>query len=131
MRLTLIPKKNRGFTLMEVTVVIAIMGILAAIAIPSYIRYRERGLITHATGDLKKIQRVVQDLGHDTGRWPTGSMAGEAKAMGTGTERWDLSAAAAQLTANPAGLNGWQGPYLTDTFQDPWGMNYFSMKITI
>jgi hypothetical protein len=51
--------------------------------------------------------------------------------MGTGTERWDLSAAAAQLTANPAGLNGWQGPYLTDTFQDPWGMNYFSMKITI
>lgn len=124
MRLTLIPKTNRAFTLTELMMVIAIIGILAGIAIPSYIKFRGRGYIAQATGDLKKIQRLVQDLGHDTGRWPTGSMAAVAKGLGAGDEVWDLSDPAAGLTANP-GWNGWQGPYLTETFQDPWGMNYF------
>jgi type II secretion system protein G len=121
MHLRLIPKTNRGLTFVELMIVIAIIGILAAIAIPSYIKHREKGVIARATGDLKKIQRVVQDLGHDTGKWPTGNKAGVA---GSGDEIWDLSDPAAGLTANP-GWTGWQGPYLTETFQDPWGMNYF------
>ena len=125
MHLRMIPKANRGFTFVELMIVIAILGILSAIAIPSYIKYREKGIIAQATGDLKMIQRAVQDLGHDTGKWPTGNKAGEAKVMNDGDERWDLSAPAARLTADPTSWNGWQGPYLTDTFQDPWGMNYF------
>jgi type II secretion system protein G len=118
----MITKTNRGFTFMELMVCVAIIGILSAIAIPSYIKYRERGLIAQATGDLKRIQRAVQDLGHDTGRWPTGSIAGVAKAMGTGSEVWDFSASA--LTTDP-GWNDWQGPYLSGPFTDPWGMNYY------
>ncbi len=127
MRLTLIPKTNRGFTLMEVMIAIAIAGILSAIAIPNYIRYREKGLIAQAQGDLKRIQRAIQDLGGDTGWWPThlhGADEGRAGAAGGGKEVWDLSDPAAGLTANP-GWGGWQGPYMTDTFTDPWGNNYF------
>ena len=67
MCLTLIPRKSRGFTLVEVMVAIGICGVLAAIAIPNYIKYRQKGFIAQATGDLKKIQRKVLDLGHDTG----------------------------------------------------------------
>lgn len=70
MRLTLIRKKSRGFTLTEVMTAIGIIGVLSAIAIPNYIKYRQKSVIAQATGDLKKIQRKVRDLGHDTGFWP-------------------------------------------------------------
>ena len=126
MHLTLIRKKSRGFTLMELMVAIAIVGVLSAIAIPNYLRYRQKGLIGRATGDLKTIQRKIQDLGHDTGLWPNKKPAGGAVSMGAGGEVWDLSDPNAGLTANGGGFfKDWQGPYLTDTFQDPWGRNYF------
>ena len=67
MRLTLIPKKSRGFTLTEVMTAIAICGVLSAIAIPNYLKHRQKGLIAKTTGDLKNLQRKIQDLGHDTG----------------------------------------------------------------
>jgi prepilin-type N-terminal cleavage/methylation domain-containing protein len=129
MHLTLIPKTNRGFTFVELMVCVAIIGILAGIAIPSYIKYRERGFIAQATGDLKKLQRAVQDLGHDTGRWPSKGanklMAGVAAGFGFNNELWDLSIDEAGLAATDDNYPQWQGPYYTEPFQDPWGKNYF------
>lgn len=126
MRLTLIRKKSHGFTLMELMVAIGIVGVLTAIAVPNYIKYRQKGFIGAATGDLKKIQRKVLDLGHDTGFWPNKRSAGSHVAMGSGGEVWDLSNPNAGLTANGGGFYpDWQGPYLTGPFQDPWGNNYF------
>ncbi len=125
MRLTLIPKTNRGFTFNELMTCVAIIGILAGIAIPSYIKYRERGFIAQATGDLKKLQRAVQDLGHDTGRWPGGKMAGVPIDQGDGDEHEDLSLAELGLAATDGSYPSWQGPYYTEPFQDPWGTNYF------
>jgi type IV pilus assembly protein PilA len=127
MRASLIPKKSPGFTLMELMIAIAICGVLAAIAIPNYLKYRQKGLIGHATGDLKKIQRKIQDLGHDTGLWPDRNPAGVPVPQHThGNEVWDLSDPMAGLTANGGNsFPDWQGPYLTNGFQDPWGRNYF------
>jgi prepilin-type N-terminal cleavage/methylation domain-containing protein len=125
MRLTLIPKKSSGFTLMELMVAIAIVGVLSAIAVPNYLRYRQKGLIGAATGDLAAIQRKVQDLGHDTGSWPGGSTAGVWKDQGSGNEYEDLSTAAMGLAATDGSYTDWQGPYYTGPFQDPWGRNYF------
>ncbi len=53
-------KGQKGFTLIELMIVIAIIGILAAIAIPQFVSYRQKGYNTQAKGELKSFYTACQ-----------------------------------------------------------------------
>jgi type IV pilus assembly protein PilA len=53
-------KGQKGFTLIELMIVIAIIGILAAIAIPQFVTYRQKGYNTQAKGELKSFYTACQ-----------------------------------------------------------------------
>jgi prepilin-type N-terminal cleavage/methylation domain-containing protein len=52
---------KKGFTLIELMIVIAIMGILAAIAIPNFIEYRNKSFCSRAESDANNIAAALAD----------------------------------------------------------------------
>ena len=61
---------QKGFTLIELMIVIAIIGILAAIAIPNFINYRDKAFCSRAETDAGSVQVGVEVAGIQTKRLP-------------------------------------------------------------
>ena len=110
-----------GFTLVEIMIVVAIIGLLAGIAIPSLKKARMTSQTNKALGDLRVIRDAIEQLAFDTGQWPGGVPASQVSSP----ETMDLNDGAAGISANDGRFNNWSEPYMKEVPPDPWGTPYF------
>ena len=59
---------TRGFTLVEIMIVVAIIALLAAIAVPSFMRARKRSQATRCLEDLRILDNAVDEYAIETGK---------------------------------------------------------------
>ncbi len=78
-------EKDQGFTLIELLVVIVIIGILAAIAIPTFLNQRNKGYDGQAKSDARNMQIAVETNFTDTQEYPAALAASEYKVSSTAT----------------------------------------------
>jgi general secretion pathway protein G len=100
------PVCRKGFTLVELLVVMAIIAMLAALVAPKIFPKLGKGKQSAAKAQIELLGQALDQLRLDTGRYPS--------------TQEGLNA----LMTDP-GMDGWEGPYLKKTVpQDPWGKPY-------
>ena len=99
--------RSRGFTLLELLVVVVIIGLLASYVGPRYFGQLGKSEVTTAKAQMQAFSRALDQFRLDVGRYPT-------------TEQ-GLNA----LITRPGEEPKWNGPYLQNAVPlDPWGKAY-------
>ncbi|HEX3856760.1 MAG TPA: type II secretion system protein [Verrucomicrobiae bacterium] len=62
------PPNRAGFTLVEIMIVVAIIGLLAAIAIPNFVHSRARSQATACINNMRQIDSAIQQFSMETGK---------------------------------------------------------------
>jgi len=110
MLIKLLKSNKKGFTLIELMVVIAILALLGGMVAPKVIGRLRQAKPQKAKIDLTQIETGMDMYAADNGSYPT-------------TEQ-GLQALITKPTTPPEPLN-WSGPYVKPTdFKDPWGIVY-------
>jgi general secretion pathway protein G len=100
-------RKSRGFTLLELLVVMVIIGLLAGLVAPRYFDQVGKSQIKVAAAQIDSLDKALIQFRLDTDRFPT-------------TEEGLLV-----LSEQPPDAVGWSGPYLKKAIPpDPWGRPY-------
>ncbi|MFC1494449.1 type II secretion system major pseudopilin GspG [Thermodesulfobacteriota bacterium] len=100
-------QSEKGFTLIEVLLVMVIITVLAAVVVPKFTGRSEQARITAASTDIANIEVALDAFEVDNGRYPSKSEGLKA------------------LIENRSNAVSWKGPYLKRGVPtDPWGNPY-------
>ncbi|WP_295797643.1 type II secretion system major pseudopilin GspG [uncultured Microbulbifer sp.] len=102
-------RKNGGFTLIEIMVVIVILGVLGAMVVPSILGKTGEARMKAAKSDLRTIETALDMYRMDNFVYPSSEQGLEA------------------LLTKPSGFpeaKNWTQPYLKREAKDPWGNAY-------
>ncbi|MGB0757015.1 MAG: type II secretion system protein [Patescibacteria group bacterium] len=116
--------RKKGFTLLEVLVVIGIIGVLTALGTVFYRTAQDDAEIAKAQADIDTLYEAIGELMVDTAEWP-GHQTPEMINTSGSNELWDLTTAEAGLLQTDGSYTDWDGPYLPSIPLDPWGNQYF------
>jgi len=98
---------DSGFTLIELIVVVVIIGLLAGLVLPQFIRQEEKAKLKATRAQIELLGTALDTFRLDIGRYPTTEEGLQA------------------LRQKPATLDRWDGPYLKKELpEDPWGKPY-------
>ncbi|WP_432522483.1 type II secretion system protein [Kineococcus sp. SYSU DK006] len=95
-------EKDQGFTLIELLVVMIIIGILAAIAIPTFLNQRNKGYDTQAKSDVRAAQTELETYYTDAQAYPTAVAWGPAPTTNASATTVYIKRSANVDTAAPA-----------------------------
>jgi general secretion pathway protein G len=97
-------KGQRGFTLVELLLVLVILALIAGLVLPGIIGKAESAKAKAASSQISRISMSVESFYLDTGITPS---------------------SLDELVNEPSGVTGWNGPYIKNTLlKDPWGEPY-------
>ncbi|WP_231759822.1 pilin [Microbulbifer elongatus] len=93
-------KKQQGFTLIELMIVVAIIGILAAVALPAYQDYTKRSHVTEGLALASGAKAAVQEYFSSEGVWPANNSAAglASKTLIAGTSVKSVEVLNSQIT---------------------------------
>ena len=105
-------RRQRGFTLIELMVVLAIIGVLAALIVPNVLGRADEARVTAARTDVGNLMQALKLYRLDNQRFPSAEQG--------------LQALVTRPTVEPVPLN-WK-PYIEKLPRDPWGRPYQYMN---